>query len=1051
MANGFQPFDSSIGYAHKLGLQYDVGVINRAISGNSVQNQGYTQTANLTGIGIVPSKLFIMYGTNDMGPAGNGSTPTAQFKADFVTMLNDLLAAPGWGATQVYVIGILPRVNFSAGTITAWNGLGNGIQGAIAACKDPGRATFVDPTDWGFTGPSNNDYSTYYTTDGAANGLHPNAAGFNLMVSRLAPYLAPKAATSSFVGTDSKTQGNWAGVYGADGYDLFGGAAQLPAYAQLSTSGAQTRLWGTSTSDARDLLDSPTATTRTAASLYSPTSLTLDLNLIDGKTQQVALYFLDWDNQSRNEKVQVTDAASGAVLDTRTLSNFGNGQWLAWDLSGRVKITITDIAGPDAVVSGMLFDPMAQKSAAATFVRNDSATQGNWIGAYGADGYDIVGGAFNLPSYARLAAAGQGYWLWSESETKAKDLELPASGGTTRIAACDYTATSCTLDLNLTDGNAHQVALYLLDWESAGRKETVQVSDAASGAVLDTEQVSNFSGGQYLVWNLSGHVTITITDTGPGNAVLSGLMFDPAAAVTAPTATAKYVTTNTTTGGTWTGVYGADGYSVVAGQTSLPAYASLTTTGASTYTWSTSATDTRNLQVSPGASSRVGACDVSATSFTFDLNLTDGNAHQVGLYALNWDSWTYRNETITISDATTGAVLDTRAVTNFGNGEWLVWDLSGHVKITVTNNGGMNAVVSGIFFDPIPSAVPPPPPPGSAASFVANDATTEGTWTNVYGGDGYSIMGGATSLPSYAQLSVANAQSWTWAAAGATSDLRDLQTAAGAATRIAACDVSATSFTFDLNLTDGKAHQVELYALNWDSWSYRNETFTITDATGGAVLDTRTVGNFGNGQWLVWNLSGHVKITVTNNGGMNAVVSGLFFGGAPATASATAQYVKTDTTTAGTWTGAYGGDGYSIFNGATSLPSYAQLSAANAQSWTWAAAGATSDLRDLQTAPGAATRIAACDTSATSFTLDLNLADGKAHPVALYALNWDSWTYRNETIIITDANTGAVLDTRNIANFNNGQWLAWNMSGHVKITVTNNGGANAVLSGIFFG
>src|SRR5581483_10449014 len=39
----------------------------------------------------------------------------------------------------------------------------------------------------------------------------------------------------------------------------------------------------------------------------------------------------------------------------------------------------------------------------------------------------------------------------------------------------------------------------------------------------------------------------------------------------------------------------------------------------------------------------------------------------------------------------------------------------------------------------------------------------------------------------------------------------------------------------------------------------------------------RTISNFSNGIYLVWNIFGSVLIQVTNNGGPNAVVSGVFF------------------------------------------------------------------------------------------------------------------------------------------------------------------------------
>jgi hypothetical protein len=80
--------------------------------------------------------------------------------------------------------------------------------------------------------------------------------------------------------------------------------------------------------------------------------------------------------------------------------------------------------------------------------------------------------------------------------------------------------------LNLTDNQSHRVAIYLSDFDRAGRSETVQITNASTGAVLDTESASNFASGDYLVWSIAGHVKITITNTGGWlNAVASGLFF----------------------------------------------------------------------------------------------------------------------------------------------------------------------------------------------------------------------------------------------------------------------------------------------------------------------------------------------------------------------------------------------------------------------------------------------------------------------------------------------------------------------------------------------
>ncbi len=64
--------------------------------------------------------------------------------------------------------------------------------------------------------------------------------------------------------------------------------------------------------------------------------------------------------------------------------------------------------------------------------------------------------------------------------------------------------------LNLADVNTHQVAVYFLDWDGGARSERIDVLDAASNAVLDTRFISGFQGGQYLVWNLQGHVKLEI-------------------------------------------------------------------------------------------------------------------------------------------------------------------------------------------------------------------------------------------------------------------------------------------------------------------------------------------------------------------------------------------------------------------------------------------------------------------------------------------------------------------------------------------------------------
>ena len=308
-------------------------------------------------------------------------------------------------------------------------------------------------------------------------------------------------------------------------------------------------------------------------------------------------------------------------------------------------------------------------------------------------------------------------------------------------------------------------------------------------------------------------------------------------------------------------------------------------------------------------------------------------------------------------DGSSGQVLDTRTVSTFSNGTFLVWNVVGHLQFRVTRISGPNAVLSGIFFGPgsttatlpaigqspagvqvtagqtatfavtatggsltyqwqakasgavafasvsgavgasyttpalaladsgtqyqavvtnsagsatsNPAAVTVnPQAAGSSAVYIATDTTTLGAWKSGYGVDGYSIAGGAVSYPAYAQVNLTGASLWQ----GGTSstDPRAVQNAG-----IIACWYAWPQFTVDLNLADSNTHRIALYLVDWGS-SVRNQTVTVRDAVSGAVLDTRTVASFVGGQYLVWNIKGHVTLTIAANSGPNAVLSGVF-------------------------------------------------------------------------------------------------------------------------------------------------------------------------------
>ena len=465
--------------------------------------------------------------------------------------------------------------------------------------------------------PSTNAGSPYQITLTASNGVSPVAnQTFMLTVN---PQLVSTGPSATFINADTSTQGNWISGYGADGYDIAGGP-QSPANGTLSYgsyTGQNQSEWtyAGSTTDQRALV-TDTQSDRIAATWYNASSFSFDVNFTDTNTHQVALYLLDWDHQGRVETITLKNFSSGAVLDTHaipnsntstTATNFGNGTYLVWNISGHVTITIAANSGPNAVAAGIFFGgapsqtstaptitsannttftvgtlgtfavtasgsptpslsetgtlptgvnfvdngngtgmlsgqpatgtnqaynisfkasnsvsnqtqsftltvnpPVVTTGPSATFVNNDTSTQGNWIGTYGADGYDVANGpqspANGTLSYGSYAGQNLSEWTYAGSTSDNRALEIDSQGD--RTAATWYGG-SFGFDVNFTDTNTHQVALYLLDWDHQGRAETITLRNFSSGAVLDTRSVpntnSNFGNGVYLVWNISGH------------------------------------------------------------------------------------------------------------------------------------------------------------------------------------------------------------------------------------------------------------------------------------------------------------------------------------------------------------------------------------------------------------------------------------------------------------------------------------------------------------------------------------------------------------------
>ena len=300
--------------------------------------------------------------------------------------------------------------------------------------------------------------------------------------------------------------------------------------------------------------------------------------------------------------VHFTSSDPKAVLPANfTFSSTNAGQAtfsVTFETTGTQSITATDTT--TSTITGTASVSVTTTSTAATFLEQDTTTQGTWINSYGSQGYDVIGSSsVSLPSYATVTPSGQSGYTWASSTTDPRACRSPAAPAASPPPGT--ASTSFTVDVNLTDGQEHDLELYFLDWDKQGRSEQVQITNAATGAVLSTQTVSSFQSGTYLDYAISGNVLITFTKEAGQNAVLSGIFLSSTPTPT-PTSTATFLKQDTSTQGTWINSYGSQGYDVIGSSTSvsLPSYATVTPAGQTSYTWASSTTDPRACR-SPAA------------------------------------------------------------------------------------------------------------------------------------------------------------------------------------------------------------------------------------------------------------------------------------------------------------------------------------------------------------------------------------------------------------------------------------------------------------------
>jgi hypothetical protein len=193
--------------------------------------------------------------------------------------------------------------------------------------------------------------------------------------------------------------------------------------------------------------------------------------------------------------------------------------------------------------TGLFLKPIAvttaptTQTATATFLGTDETTQGDWPGKYGKDGFYMPRYFYGRdcqawPDYLCAVDPGSAFTnrqfaIWRNS-TKSSLLTSPISYCARYLGALE-TPGSGSVTLYVSDARPHQLALYVCDFDKAGREETIELEDLNGHALAPTCTVSGFEQGKWLRFKFSGSIQVHVASLkGNLTAVLSALMFDKA-------------------------------------------------------------------------------------------------------------------------------------------------------------------------------------------------------------------------------------------------------------------------------------------------------------------------------------------------------------------------------------------------------------------------------------------------------------------------------------------------------------------------------------------
>jgi len=152
-------------------------------------------------------------------------------------------------------------------------------------------------------------------------------------------YDNPASGTVTFIDQDNTTQGDWKGIYGSSGYDIFGASSSIPENIMINYIGDSLNIINANSTRPQALQKPGDESGRIEAVRTSSLHQIIELQVPDEKV--ISLYFADYQNKNCQIVVDVIDVNTKRILHSKLINAFDKGTYLKYKLNGHVQFRIT--------------------------------------------------------------------------------------------------------------------------------------------------------------------------------------------------------------------------------------------------------------------------------------------------------------------------------------------------------------------------------------------------------------------------------------------------------------------------------------------------------------------------------------------------------------------------------------------------------------------------------------------------------------------------------------------------------------------------------------